>query len=517
MSRAIQSPAAPDAEVVRDAPTRRALRIEGHGVDVIAESERHGRTRDQFWPWAGGNLTILAISMGGLLLAMGLNVGEALLLSTIGVAASFLLIGIEALGGPRGNAPTLVLSRAAFGVHGNAFSGVVGYLLMVGWETVSCSLAVLASRTVLARLGVHSTAVDVLVFAAVVVGTITLAIYGFHLIMAAQRWITLAVLVITVAYMALTWRHLHPALWTHSAGSGSVSALVGGFVLVLSTFGIGWATAGADYSRYLPRDASRPGLVLWSMLGGTTPVALLMVYGTLIAASNPGLAESVVADPIGALTTILPTWFLVPFVVVVVVGLIAAIPMNIYSSGLTLLAMGLPTRRWVAALIDGVMMTIGAIYVVWLAPDFLAPFEAFLYTVGVGLAAWTGIYLADLALRWRAGYDERKLFDASSRGYGSVKWGPLLIALTSSAIGLGLVTSSLGWLAWEGFLLGPLGLGGRSGDWAGADLGVLVALVVSAVGYWVWWIATGQSRRQLDAVDASRRDSRQPASGPSAG
>jgi hypothetical protein len=47
-------------------------------------------------------------------------------------------------------------------------------------------------------------------------------------------------------------------------------------------------------------------------------------------------------------------------------------------------------------------------------------------------------------------------------------------------LGWGLVTSSgAEWLQWQGYLLEPIG--GRDGAWAGANLGVLVALVVPFV------------------------------------
>jgi len=51
-----------------------------------------------------------------------------------------------------------------------------------------------------------------------------------------------------------------------------------------------------------------------------------------------------------------------------------------------------------------------------------------------------------------------------------------------SAIGWGLVTNgSASWLTWQGYLLGPLGLGGKHGAWAFANVGVLVALVLGFV------------------------------------
>jgi hypothetical protein len=56
--------------------------------------------------------------------------------------------------------------------------------------------------------------------------------------------------------------------------------------------------------------------------------------------------------------------------------------------------------------------------------------------------------------------------------------------VVATVVGWGLVTNTYaGWLNWQGYLLGPLGLGGKGGGWAYAGLGVLVALALGAVGY----------------------------------
>ena len=60
-----------------------------------------------------------------------------------------------------------------------------------------------------------------------------------------------------------------------------------------------------------------------------------------------------------------------------------------------------------AAAIDGVLMVLGTIYIVWVADSFLGLFMAFLIILGVPMAAWCGIFLADLLLR-RRDYDERQ-------------------------------------------------------------------------------------------------------------
>ena len=197
------------------------------------------------------------------------------------------------------------------------------------------------------------------------------------------------------------------------------------------------------------------------------------------------LSSAIGADPIGALANLLPTWFLIPFAIVAVLGLIGGSVLDIYSSGLALLTMGLRVPRFVAALIDGTIMTLGAIYVVFVAHNFVGQFEGFLITLGVPIAAWCGIMLADIALRHRD-YAEADLYDPRGR-YGDIRWFPGAVIVVSTVIGWGLVTNaSASWLTWQGYLLGPFGLGGKTGAWAFANLGVLVALVVGFVATWAF-------------------------------
>ena len=66
----------------------------------------------------------------------------------------------------------------------------------------------------------------------------------------------------------------------------------------------------------------RPHVAGLSFGGALAPVVLL-VAGLLLAGSDADLSQAIGFDPIGALGTLLPTWFLVPFILVVVLGLIA--------------------------------------------------------------------------------------------------------------------------------------------------------------------------------------------------
>jgi nucleobase:cation symporter-1, NCS1 family len=463
----------------------RPLQIETNGINVITDAERKGHPRDLFWPWFAANISVLGLSYGAFLLAFGISFWQAVVVGLAGIVISFLLCGFIAIAGKRGSAPTMVLSRAAFGVRGNKLPTAISWLLTVGWETILMILATLAIATVFGHLGWGGgTATKVIAMIVVVALTIFGGVMGFDLIMRMQTVITIVTGVLTVMFIILVAGKIHWSAVSALPG-GSVQALIGGLVFMMTGFGLGWVNVAADYSRYLPRRSSSAGVAGWTTFGGAVAPIILLTFGLLLAGSSKGLSASIANDPIGALTVLLPTWFLVPFAIVAVLGLIGGAVLDIYSSGLALLSLGLRVPRYVAALIDGVVMTLGTIYVVFIAGNFFGQFEGFLITLGVPIAAWCGVMLADIALR-RRDYAEAELYNPGGR-YGDIRWLPVGVVIVSTVIGWGLVTNTLAsWLSWQGYLLGPFGLGGKSGAWAFANLGVLVALVLGFVVTWAF-------------------------------
>ena len=453
------------------------LQIETNGINVIGDAERKGRPRSLFWPWFAANVSVLGLSYGSFVLGFGISFWQGILVGLIGIIVSFLLCGFIAVAGKRGSAPTMVLGRAAFGVRGNKLPSVISWVLTVGWETVLTILATLATATVFTRLGVGGgTGTEVIALIVVAALTVIGGVMGFDLIMRMQSVITVVTGVLTVVFIALVADKIH---WHTVAAipSGSPEKTIGALVFVMTGFGLGWVNAAADYSRYLPRRSSGRGVIGWTTFGSSVAPVVLLVFGLLLAGSSTSLSSAIGANPIGALTTLLPTWFLVPFAIVAVLGLVGGSVLDIYSSGLALLTAGLPAPRFVAALIDGTVMIGGTIYVVFFASNFVGQFEGFLTTLGVPIAAWAGIMLADIALR-RRDYAEADLYNPAGR-YGNVRPLPIAVIVVATALGWGLVTNTAAsWLKWQGYLLGPFGLGGKGGAWAFANLGVLLALVL---------------------------------------
>ena len=455
-----------------------SLNLELNSINPINEDERHGKARDLFWPWCGANVSVLAISYGAFFLGFGINFTQATIAAFVGTILSFLLVGISSLAGKRTNAPTMILSRSIFGIKGNIVPGLLSYFVFVGWETVLVAVSTLATGTILGRLGhIPEDLALAMGFGISVLLTVLGGVLGFHVVMKLQKWISIITLIATLVFISLTFNEIKWDVLS-SSKPGSASAMIGAIIFGMTGIGLGWVNSAADYSRYLPRSTRSGGVVGWTVFGASVAPIIMVIYGAALAGSSTQLAQSVASDPVGALTTLLPTWFLFIFAIVAILGLIGGAILDLYSSGLTLVSLGVPIKRHFAASIDALIMVLGTVYIVWFSRDFLIPFQGFLITVGVPLAAWSAIFVADVL--FSRGYDELALYDQNSH-YGSVNWISIIVLASASVVGFGFVTNTFAsWLSWQGYFMDLIG--GKEGSWAGANIGVLLALIIGFIG-----------------------------------
>jgi purine-cytosine permease-like protein len=454
--------------------------LEINGTNFIAQNERSGSARSLFWPWAAANVSLLALSYGSFFLGFGISFWQATFAAIIGTIGSFFLVGMSSLAGKRANAPTMTLSRAAFGVKGNIVPGLFSYLIFVGWETVLVALATLATETVLTRVGGVEPNLSRIIGFSIAAGlTVFGGVLGFKVIMRIQKFLTISTMALTVGYIALT-AHLVDWDSVSAIPNGSIQAFLGALIFAITGIGLGWVNCAADYSRYLPRTVSSRGVVGWTIFGASIVPITLVIYGSMLAGSSKDLGEKIGMDPIGALTTLVPTWYLIPFAAVAILGLVGGAILDLYSSGMALISVGVPVKRHVAASIDAVIMALGTIYIVWIAKDFFGPFQGFLITLGVPIAAWSAIFVADVFMRKRD-FKEEDLFNPKGI-YGSWNLRSLSLVAVGAIVGWGFVTNTFAsWLSWQGYFMGLIG--GKDGAWAYSNVGVIFALLIGFFGH----------------------------------
>jgi purine-cytosine permease-like protein len=457
---------------VEQSEADRAWAIELHGIDPIKDEERHGSPFEVFWIWFAGNIGILGVVYGGILAGAGLNLWQSIFVALIASGVSFALVGVLSLAGVRGGAPMLTLSRTAFGPRGNIFPTLISWISLVGWETVIVVTAAYALLGLFHLAGLPTnafwTVVSLVVVAVLVVFFGLLGHATLVWIQQAATWLFgILTLVIVVFLIGQTdWAKIiaaPPGPWD----SGVLATLS----IVAAGTGIGWVNAGADYTRYLPRNSSSRAIVGWTVVGGTLPLFVLMIVGVLLSSRVSNLASA--ANPIAVIGSALPGWMAVPYLLTAVGGLVVAADLDIYSSGLNLLSMGIKLERYKTVLIDGVLMILGAVYVMLIAQEFLGPFESFLQLLADGLTAWAAVFLVDMLRRKH--YDPVSLADTGPASryfyHGGFNWAGLLSWLLGLLAGLAFTASP--------FFNGPFAVG----IFASSSLGFLIGFIVSAVLY----------------------------------
>lgn len=448
-----------------------AAQPETRGIELIADTERHGRARELFFIWAAPNVSILNLTIGATLILLGLELGQAI---AVIVAASLLWIlpGIIAASGPAAGTSGSVVTRAMYGVLGNRF-----FVAVVGWfiGAVFLSLTWLASSfmgaDLLRRIGLDDPVlVPIAVTLVVSAATVLVAIYGHGLIAKLYPAIAVALFVIFLVVAAfilptVDWQYRAPEALSGVALWSAVSI---GFTILAST-PLSFINS-PDIARYLPRSTKPAHIAVATALGGAVPCIVFTTLGALLATSVGPTAFDAGIDV--ALLDLLPAWVGPLLVVGVVINTIALNAMTAYTSSMALQAIGFRLRRIPATIIVGVVGTALTIYLV-LSSSLLEAANLMLQFLVIVSGPAMAVFVVDALLR-RYAYDGLELFDdrPGGRYWYTGGWG--IPGISALLLG-GLVTAlSLATDVWAGPIAQATGF---------IDLSVPLGMLVAAAVY----------------------------------
>jgi purine-cytosine permease-like protein len=304
--------------------------------------------------------------------------------------------------------------------------------------------------------------------------TFVVAIFGYGLIARVQLVLSVLTGLLVVGVIVITSPRLDLAA-AQAVDDGPWTLLVSGVVLVFSLVGLAWVHSSADLARYQRTDSDGGSSGLWAAFGATMPAFLLVAWGGLLAASDPLIADGLATNPLYTIAALLPAWYPAPLIAALALGLLSGAILTIYSGGFAIQALGLRIRRSAATAIAGLLVLAWAAALLLLVGDAQSLLRDIATTIAVPVAAWAGIFAAEMMIR-RRGFDSDALL---RRGgvYPAVRWGNLLGLLVITAVGFGLTSAALPGLDWQGFLFPYLPI--ASGDpLVTSDVGVLVALVL---------------------------------------
>jgi nucleobase:cation symporter-1, NCS1 family len=361
--------------------------VETHGIEAIPAAGRHGAPRELGFLWAGAFVNYASLFTASLLTTYyGLGVWDGLLATALGTISAAAILGLLSNTGPRTGLPQIVYTRRVFGLRGSYLGATLTLFLAIGWFAVDCVIAALAGAELFGGGNKLITFALVIVIAAV---SVVVAIFGHQTIKVLEAYgaITFA------ALLAILFLFLAPQFHWSQGPSASGGDYPGAFVLGFMTcFALvaSWYPFASDYSRYLPASSSTRSVSLWPAAGVTVPMLLLGLFGLLLPTIDAQLAAD--QGPLAVISAHAPAWVAVPFFVFVVVGMIWANYLDVYTAGLVSLAMGIPLRRWQAALGCGLLGTALAAYAV-LVSDFHLAYEDFLILTYLWAPAWAAVVL----------------------------------------------------------------------------------------------------------------------------
>lgn len=453
--------------------------VETHHIDMIPAGARHGKPWQQAAFWAGANINVFNVVLGGVVVSIGLTFWWAIIAIAAGTLAGALFIALHATQGPRLGVPQTIQSRGQFGFYGAAFLFPCVLLLNVGFIAAQLVIQSQSAQGVIGSLTIPEW-ILILAVPAVVIG-----IFGYRWI---HRVMQATVVIVGLSMIIMLIQGLRygslPAKETTLHAPTAGLFLAGAALLVIDM--LSWAPFVSDYTRYLPVNTSGRRLFWAIYAGNVVSTIVACTIGAYLAALLPSLG------PVAAIGKISGKWALV----ILTLSLINSDTLNAYTGAFQVLALGNMWRRFksVSVMLRVVpficVMAVGVLIALLGYKHFVNNLSNFLDVLLVIFIPWSAVNLTDYFLVRRGNYDVTAFFIPDGV-YGKVAW-------------RGLVAYAAGLAAEWPFVSQPDYVGPFVGHLGGADISWLVGFFVSAVVYLILVVSstpeTGRHDRQMAAT-----------------
>jgi NCS1 nucleoside transporter family len=396
----------------------RTVAVEPGGVEVIPDSERHGRPRQLLWTWSSPNLEFATIGVGILgPRFFGLTFWQTVAAIVIGTALGCTTHGILSSWGPMHGLCQMVLSRTGFGYRGNILpAGLNAVVAGIGWFAVNSISGALALHVLIPGL---SQTVCVLI---IVAAQLAIAFYGHNLVQTFERYAGPVLAVIFAIGVIIVLSKTDPGAPTIDPGFPLPTS--GGFLITLSAafgYACGWNPYASDYSRYFPKNANRKAVGAYAAVGEFLSCTILEIAGAGMVTVLGTKADLLP----GLYSGLMPTWLGDLTLLCIAAGAVAANVLNIYSGAMSFLAIGvkLPPRR-ARSIVATIFGILGLALALVAIANPAVNYENFLLVIAYWIGPWLGVVLTDRFMR------RRDAFEPWTVSTGSVNWaGPVAMAV----------------------------------------------------------------------------------------
>ncbi|MDR0209614.1 MAG: cytosine permease [Pseudomonas putida] len=454
--------------------------IEKHTIGYVPPQDRHGKVRDLFTLWFGGNIAPLPIVTGALGVQLfHLNLVWGIVAILVGHLVGGVLMALHSAQGPQMGIPQMIQSRAQFGSLGALLVVVIAGVMYIGF---------FASNIVLAGKSLHGVVDTVPVPVGIVIGALGSGIIGIigyrfiHVLNRIGTWVLGIGIVVGFGYI---FTHVQSDDFL-TRGSFNISGWLA-TVSLAALWQIAFAPYVSDYSRYLPADVKVSSTFWTTYLGSALGSSLSFVFGAVAVLAIPAGMDTM--DAVKLATGAIGPLMLVLFLL----SVISHNALNLYGAVLSIITLVQTfAYRWIPtaksrAVLSLVVLAACCVVAVFASADFIGHFVDMVLVLLVVLVPWTAINLIDFYVIHKGDYDIQSIFKVDGGIYG--RYNPQ--ALIAYAVGIAVQIP---------FMNTPLYVGPVSAHIDGADLSWLVGLLVTSPLY--WWLATRDSayrRRQMSA------------------
>ncbi len=391
--------------------------IEVRGFDHIPDAERNMTLRQVDYLWVGTSVNLFSFALGAIAITLGLDLWQALAACAVG-SLIYAYPALGSIASVRAGMPVCTIARAAFGMRGNLPNALLSWFASVAFEVINTIFGVDALLALFKALGWNDSGAAgkwlAVLLQLILCGGI--AVLGHATMVWFQRIFTALVgiallLVIACTLGSVDWAHASTA-HAHLASASTTAAFLTAAAVIASN-PLSFLFNGADWVRYLPSTTPARPIFRHVFWASYLPSLALTMMGACCATLGD------MTDPVAGLQPFMPAWLFIVYIVAVVGGSLANNVPTYYSSGLALQTIGLRMHRYAATMVDVLVSTAFALYILFVQ-DFSTALNDFIALLVVWVGPYGGVWICDAYLR-RGHYDSAAIH-SNARALGRY-WG----------------------------------------------------------------------------------------------
>lgn len=457
------------------------LSFEHHGIEPIPDAERTATVFDFMRVEWGGLNSLATAVLGAFPIVLGLSFWQGLTAIMMGIALGAAILAPMAIFGPISGTNNAVTSSAHFGVVGRIVGSFLSLLTAIAFFSISVwSSGDAVVGAAIRAFGIRgSESLYAISYALFIVSVMAVCIYGFRMMLLVNKIAVIASSGLFLIGFYVFWTRFDPGFMGagYPWGSGRFWPAFATAVLIILSNPISFGAFLGDWSRYVPRETSKPALMMASIGAqflGLVPCTFGLVTASIIAREAPTYLQSV--NYAGGLLAITPGRYFIPLFVLALLSGMSTGTTSLYGTGLDFSSvfprLSRPAATSLIGSVSAVLIFAGRFW--WNVIDSIT---AFVSLIVVATTPWMVIMTIGYVIR--RGYylpEAMQVFNRGARGgaywyrggwnlAGCLSWG------TSSLIALMTVNIPGQFVGWLGRFMG------------GIDVSLLAAVIAPALLY----------------------------------